>query len=219
MKVEKAEKQDRETVARGRGSIYGLLAAVFRQEPSSELIQKLKDSELSDALSDLGVRFDNDFLNRPNEELVEILAVEYARLFLGPGKHISPHESVHHQREDGDWGKLWGASTVEMKRFIEAMGLNYKDSYTGMPDHISVELEFMQELIRGEEQAWADADEEEAYRHLDVERRILVEHLMCWVPAFCDKVIEGAELPFYRDLAVLTKQFIEFEEEEFKKMN
>jgi TorA maturation chaperone TorD len=144
------------------------------------------------------------------------LAVEYARLFVGPGKHISPHESVHHEREDGDWGRLWGAATVEVKAFIEVTGLGYDDSYKGMPDHISAELELMEKLTENESQAWSGDDEEGARQCVDVERRFIEEHLIHWVPTFCDKVIEAAELSFYRELAALTKRFIELEQEEVK---
>jgi TorA maturation chaperone TorD len=176
----------------------------------------MKDPEFLDTLAELGVRFEDDFLERPEEELAEDLAEEYAHLFLGPGKHISPHESVHHERDGGDWGQLWGRSTVEVKKFIESTGLSYDSSYTGMPDHISVELEFMEALARHEEQAWSEDDEEEAFRCLAMERRFLEEHLNRWVPAFCDKVTAAAELSFYRELAGLTRRFIEFDWQELQ---
>jgi TorA maturation chaperone TorD len=49
-----------------------------------------------------------------------------------------------------------------------------------------------------------------------MERRFLDEHLSRWVPAFCDKVMAAAELSFYRELAGLTKRFIEFDREEIE---
>jgi len=140
--------------------------------------------------------------------------VEYARLFLGPGKHISPHESVHHQREGGQWGSLWGADTVEVKKLIESTGLEYQGSFKGMPDHISVEFEFMQQVTRREAEAWEAADSAAADACCRLEKKFIDEHLAQWVPGFCDKVIETAELPFYREMAALTRKFIEFESKE-----
>ena len=107
------------------------------------------------------------------KELIEDLAVEYARLFLGPDKHISPHESVHHERDGGDWGALWGKSTVEVKKFIESAGLEYISEYSGMPDHISVELEFMQQATSREAQAWESNDSEGALYCLKMEKKFL----------------------------------------------
>ncbi|GBE05880.1 hypothetical protein BMS3Abin10_01521 [bacterium BMS3Abin10] len=46
-----------------------------------------------------------------------------------------------------------------------------------------------------------------------MEKKFIEEHLLKWIPIFCDKVITWAELPFYREMAKLTKFFIEFENE------
>jgi TorA maturation chaperone TorD len=200
-------------VARQRSNIYGLLASVYRQEVNADLLHQVKDPQFLGVLSDLGIQLRSDFLQKPEEDMLDDLAVEYAGLFLGPGGHISPHESVHHQRGDGS-GLLWGESTAEVKRFIESTGLSYDSEYKGLPDHISVELEFMQQLTLREEQAWKDEDEDGALECLKTEKKFIEEHLVRWVPAFCDKVIKEAELPFYREMAALTKNFIEFERQE-----
>lgn len=208
------EKAQRMAVARQRSNVYGLLASVYRQEVNADLLHQVKDPQFLGVLSDLGIQLSSDFLQRPEEELLDELAVEFAGLFLGPGGHISPHESVHHQRSGGQSGLLWGESTAEVKRFIESTGLSYDPEYKGLPDHISVELEFMQQLTLREEQAWRDEDEDGALDCLKTEKKFIEEHLVRWVPAFCDNVIKEAELPFYREMAALTKNFIEFDREE-----
>ena len=210
------EKTQRMAVARQRSNVYGLLATVYRKEVTADLLHQVKDPQFLGVLSDLGIQLTSDFFQKPEEELLDDLAVEYAGLFLGPGKHISPHESVHHQTDGVQSGMLWGETTAEVKKFIEAAGLDYDPEYTGLPDHISVELEFMEALARHEEQAWSEDDEEEALLCLDMERRFLGEHLVRWVPVFCDKVMAAAELSFYRELAGLTKRFIEFDWQELQ---
>lgn len=209
--MDSTEKQSRKDVADHRSNIYGLLALVYRKEVTPDLLSQIKGPRFLGVFSDLGVEGMEAFLQSSEEKLIEDLAVEYARLFLGPGKHISPHESVHHQRGDGDWGTLWGAATVDVKKFIEATGLEYEPDYKGMPDHISVEFEFMAALAQREAQAWAEDDKKGARRYLDVQQTFLKEHLAQWIPDFCDKVIQQAELPFYRAVAELTRGFIEFE--------
>jgi TorA maturation chaperone TorD len=144
--------------------------------------------------------------------------VEYARLFLGPGKHISPHESVHHKKEGTQSGQLWGESTAEVKKIIESSGLEYKTEYTGLPDHISVELEFMQQVVLREEKAWQDDDAETALLCQENEKKFVDEHLFRWIPDFCEKVINDAERSFYREMARLTQKFIEFEKEEINRL-
>jgi TorA maturation chaperone TorD len=212
--MEKTEKQERVAVAGMRSRLYGLLATVYRHEVSSNFLSQMKDPQFLGVLSDLGVDWSGAFLEKPAEEVLDELAVEYAMLFLGPGKHISPHESVHHQRENGQWGQLWGESTVEVKTFIETAGFNYQSEFTGMPDHISAELEFMERVTEREGQAWKDNDEKAALYCREIEKKFIEEHLLKWIPQFCDKITEAAELPFYRDIASLTKHFMEFEKEE-----
>ena len=200
-----------------RSNIYGFLAAVYRQELTSELLQQMKDHRFQEILSTLGMELSNGFFKKPEKELLENLAVEYAYLFLGPGKHISPHESVHHKKEGVQSGQLWGELTAEVKRIIESSGLAYKSEFTGMPDHISVELEFMQHVVQREAQAWEAKDNETALLCLKNEKKFVDEHLFSWIPDFCEKVIKTAESLFYRQMARLTRSFIEFEKKELKR--
>lgn len=213
--MDSMEKQRRKDMADHRSNIYGLLALIYRREVTPDLLHKVKDPRFLGVFTDLGVEGIEAFLQSSEEKLIEDLTVEYARLFLGPGKHISPHESVHHQREDGDWGTLWGATTVEVKKFIEATGLEYEPDYKGMPDHVSVEFEFMAALARREAQAWAESDEAIAMSCTAMQKMFLEDHLIQWIPDFCENVIQLAELPFYHAVAELTRSFIEFENKEF----
>lgn len=212
-----AELKDLAETSQERSNVYGLLAAIYRTEMTSDLLKQITEPPVLQALSDLGVRFENDFLQKAGEELLEELAVEYTRLFIGPGKHISPHESVHHQRDDGQYGLLWGMSTVEVKKFIESTGLEYRSDYQGLPDHISVEMEFMRELLLKEGEARRKEDKREAVYFLKIEKKFMEEHLLKWVPEFCDKVISEAQLSFYREMARLTRSFLELEKENVAK--
>jgi TorA maturation chaperone TorD len=203
--------------ARQRSNIYGFLSLIYRTELNKTLLQHIKEPEFLSVLSDMGAELEDDFLNGSEDKLIEDLAVEYTRLFLGPGKHISPHESVHHKRDDGNWGELWGKSTIEVKKFIEASGLEYKSDYHGLPDHISVELEFMQEASKREAQTREEKDHDGALYCLNMEKKFIDEHLIKWLPVFCDKVISEAGLSFYREMARITRNFMEFERGEIDK--
>ncbi len=198
--------------AMARSQVYGLLATLFRAEPSEAFLRELQGPGLSGSFSELDLNLGSELQEKPLEDSLEELAVEYTRLFLGPGPHISAHESVFVEL-DGGIGGLWGEKTVEVKKFIESAGLTYGPDYTGIPDHVSVELEFLQKLAEWEAGKWAEADPENAIYCLGVQKRFIEEHLGKWVPALCDKVIAKAELPFYKEIARFTKDFITFEKD------
>jgi len=198
--------------AKSRSEVYGLLTAVFREEPTEAFIKELRGPRLSGAFSDMEVELGESFYDDPESEVVDALVLEFTRLFIGPGHHISPHESIYTET-DGGAGGLWGATTVAVKKFIETTGLDYEPQFTGLPDHVSVELEFMQKLAEWETNKWIREDHKSAEYCLSVQRMFLEQHLLCWIPQFCDVVMDQAEIPFYRAMAELTKNYIEFEQQ------
>lgn len=198
--------------AKARADVYRLLATVFRAEPTVALVGEFRSEAFSDALADLGFPLDGAFHERPVDEIAEDLAIEYTRLFIGPGHRISPHESVHLDMGRASENMLWSRQTVAVKRFIEATGLQYDDAFSGLPDHISAEFEFMANLAERESRSWQEGDEEDASWFSETEQRFLREHLLAWVPRFCERVIAMAELPFYRRMAETTIAFMDFEQ-------
>ena len=193
-----------------RSELYGFLATIFREELSAENLRRIGSADFMQTLGEAGVDLDGDLAQRPEAELLEEMAVEYTALFLGPGGHISPHESVHAETS----GVLWGRSTGEVKRYIESAGFAYDPAFHGLPDHISVELEFMAVLAGKEAQAFRDADFSAASNCLKYQKEFLADHLGEWAPAFCRQVTERAEHPFYRGIAGLTAEFLKAERHE-----
>ncbi len=191
-----------------RTNTYGFLSIVYLQEPTKEFIKLLRESNILNVLNKSGLCFDEQITNDGGDNFLNDLILEYTRLFIGPGKHISPYESVYRDNEDA----LWSETTVEVKRFIESSGLEYSCNWSGLPDHIGVELELMQRLTCYEKEAWAREDDKEtAIRCLEFERKFVDEHLSQWVPVFCDKVKEETRTAFYGEIAELTRQFINFD--------
>ncbi len=188
--------------------LYGFLAALYRREIDAAMLDQLRSKEIRASLREAGVELGESFEGADEAALLEALAVEYTALFLGPGEHISPHESVH---AEGGGGSLWGDETVAVRRFIQEAGFEYSEDYDGVPDHISVELEFMAEAARREAIAWEEGDAAMAANCLEFQREFLNEHLGKWVPQFCDKVSAVASVPLYRDIAKLTTSFVRSE--------
>ncbi len=192
-------------------SLYGFFARVFGQEVSEELLGLIRSPQFLEAFFDAGGKIDLEYLRRPENELREELAAEFAALFLGPGGHISPHESV--QKEGGS-GHLWGPETSEIVGLIEDAGLEIVANFTGLPDHISVELELMGETSKKEAEAWQKGDFETAAKYLVVEDNFMKIHLAEWAIGFCQKVYEQTEHPFYGGLAKLAAEFLEAEKQD-----
>ncbi len=191
-----------------RGNIYGFLALVYQREPDAALLDILGKQDAG--LKDLGVDLSMPAGSGNKRDIIEELSVEYTRLFLGPGRHISPYESVWREADGAHWGK----STSEVKIFIETLGLNYTEDWTGLPDHIGVEFELMKKLVDHENKVRVGKDMKTVRLCLEIQKRFMDEHIYKWVPGFCEKVIEESREDFYRQIALLTKQFIEFDREQ-----
>lgn len=203
---------DKKAMALYRSDIYRLLARVYREEPDLDLIRWAKDQSFREILDEMEIRFEDDFLDVPDEALIEILGLEFTRLFIGPGKHISPHESVHHEIDGGGWGNLWGLSTAEVNNFMKSAGLELNQQEGLLPDHISAELEFMATVNKMEAQTRGKNDYEGTLYLLDMEKKFLKWHLAKWTPIFCDKVICETQSSFYRAMATVLKEFVELDE-------
>ena len=204
-------RQDLADTAMERSRLYGLLAAVFRQAPGGDLVRSIKAPELAGALLAAGFDPGIEFYKKDEEELREELAIEYTRLFCGPGPHISPHESVQLKRGSG---MLWGQETVVVKRTIEAAGFDYDQHFNGIPDHISVELEYLAKLVSVEADCWRSGNTADAENALGWQHQFIAKHAGKWIPVFCRKVKEQAQMPFYAAFASLLRQFIAGEKAE-----
>ncbi len=196
--------------AKSRSEVYALLTAVLRQEPTEAFIKELRSPQLTGTFSDMGVELGEKFYKDPESNVVEALELEFSRLFIGPGRHISAHESIFTELDSGVGG-LWGLKTVEVKKFIESTGLDYEPQFTGIPDHVSVELEFMQKLTEWEADKWMQEDRKNAEYCRSIQRMFLEQHLLGWIPKFCDAIMAQAELPFYRAMAEILSSYMELE--------
>ncbi len=199
--------------ALSRSNCYGLLALVFRDTPTPQVVEQLRSPVLAQALGRLGYNPADDLAGKL-EEVAERLAEQFTETFVGPGAIVSLYASVNHENE----GQLWGDSTVWVKRFIEATGLSFKDNRGSIPDHIAIELELMQRITAHEAQLWASMCsgplhdnkniDEQLCQCLEVRQRFLSEHMCKWVPQFCERILEKCTSLFYREMANLTKSII-----------
>ena len=197
-----------------RSRLYGLLATVFRREPSAEFLCQMKTPEMMVALAGAGIDLGEEFETERFADIAENLAIEYTRLFLGPGKHISPHESVQLKRGSGI---LWGQETVAVRKTYRAAGFDIGETETDIPDHLSVELDFLALLAKEEAQAWEQKDQELTAKSLHLQHGFISRHLGKWAAGFCAKVKEEADFAFYPAFAELLRGYLSGEKSEIAK--
>ncbi len=197
---------DRIQTLSARGALYRLLAHLYRREPTLALAERLCQTGLVDTLVEAG--FHMEAIRDPDDDKIAWLRREYARVFLAPGPHVSPYGSVHHPA-DPKKGRLWGDTTVQVKRIMTALGVSLKgDAYDGIPDHIGHLAELVALLYEGEAAARVGGDEGRAERLARTRALVARDHLHPWVPDFCDKVMAVDEGGFYGELARLTKELV-----------
>ncbi len=145
---------------------------------------------------------------------LESLAVEFARLFLGPGPRTPPYGSVF--REDDERpGELWGTTTAKAKRFMAQCGIEPTNP-GAVPDHISVLFEFMAKVLQAGVEAGAEGDEVARRAALKMAREFFRAHIHPWVETFLRRVRAAQPLSFYRAVIELTAWLLDVEREEYE---
>lgn len=197
-----------------RSNVYGILALAF--SPPQPEAKKLYAAIL-DAHSSLRSAEDTAApdVNFPEDTASTDLGREHLRLFVGPG-HIQcpPYEAVYRKdRPLMEKGLVMGSSTADVRRRYAEGNLALSKKFTDLPDHITVEMEFMHFLC-GEESRFAEqGNPQQSAKIRRMQKEFLDEHLKPWVNDFADCVIRSANSSFYKAAASLLKTFIESESE------
>ena len=206
--VNLTEKEISSAELESRQGLYRFFGRLLSREIDQQLLDELRAPAFAAAMTGLGIRLDE--LTHDDDSILEQLAIEFTRLFLGPGKHVSPHESV----QKGKNGILNDATTVQVSRFIEVAGYQFKTDSKRYPDHICSEFEFMEALISKQAEALADGDLEETETSQMLQDEFIQRHLVHWVPQFCDEIEQSAKLPLYKAVGRAVSAFIKMENEQ-----
>lgn len=121
---------------------------------------------------------------------INALEIEYNRLFVGPSHVLCPpYESVYRKdRPLMERGLVMGPSVVDVKRMYLQGDLEISKKFRDLPDHISVELEFM---------AYLCSRETLNKKLVDVQREFFIKHLGIWYLDFLNCVMVNSKSPFY----------------------
>lgn len=204
-------------IALARADLYGFFSAIFSAPPTESLVESLRDGSLQAALVENG-RMPGGNVQMALQDAAQLrddLAIAFTRLFVGPGKgYIPPYSSLYLDKSaNGRRSRpiLWGLATVWVAQVYREAGL---ELVTGqIPDHIGVELEFMQYLCAREAEALKMGDEASAQQCRQWRATFLYNHLLQWVPAWGAEVEASASHVFYRSMARLMMDFLNWEAE------
>jgi len=195
------------SAAATREDVYRLLAACY-YSPTPALF----DEKCCDALSTLlavlapeAAAHAAEAAKLATSQSLETLAVEHARLFLGPFQLVAPPYGSYYLEESKT---VMGDSTAAVQAFYHACGLHLADDFHELPDHITVELEFISFLAFSQRQAEASADDVELKRLMALQREFVGKYLMPWLEPFTAAVINDGEAPFYQAVARCTAAFV-----------
>ena len=204
------EPDDLAEQAAQRADLYLLLAALFLEALDIEALERLRSKEMATVMGEAGFTLDEDFFETPADQLLESLAVEFTRLFLfSPDGRLAPYESLQRPKASG---LLQGPESEEVSAYIEAAGFNYSNKFKEMPDHISVQLEFLAHLLQEESSAWKKGKTEDAINAIRLQNEFFNRFCGTWVFSFMEKVIASSEMVFYRSLARFTADFLNEEQ-------
>lgn len=167
-----------------RAELYKLFSDLFMGEPTEETLLQAKEL------------FQMKFATPPDE-----IGTDFARIFLSPDLHPSPYESLYNFPV-GEKPRLWGKATGEVNASYEAAGLILDEETPFIPDHLALELLFMNYLIQN--------------GRVEQQKTFLREHLL-WVPEYCNEVQKHAATPFYKEVAIILKEFILSEQERYER--
>jgi TorA maturation chaperone TorD len=190
-----------------REDVYRLLAACF-YPPSKELIEEKCCATLAGLLASVApdaVQYASDAVAACSESSLDSLAVEHARLFIGPFQLVAPpYGSIYID----DAKTVMGDSTARVAAFYHNCGLQLAEDFHELPDHFAVELEFMSFLAFKQREAESSSNTEEATRIESLQLEFVGQFLMPWLEPFSSAIITDAEAPFYQAIARCTAAFI-----------
>ena len=205
-------------ILRDRVTSYGFLSQLYRQEISlpalGHLLDELTREQPAGEVASEGLQFLRQFaLAVQRSDLAAVqseLAAEYVSVLLsGDKKGVSPFESVYTSAER----LLMQEARDQVLAAYRAEGLAKIAEFREPEDHIAIELEFMAHLCQQTIEMLEKGNVAGGLASLDHQKTFLEQHLLVWVPEFCQNLFRVSRSDFFRGLARLTQEHLDQERE------
>lgn len=203
-------------IAGARAETYALLAGIFGKLPDKKLIEKVMSSEFSRYLANCSTgdsaelaravdylkQYISSISARREDEVLQELSVDRTRIVRAPGKElIPPYEGLYTE------GQEPGAGPLKVKQFYRKAGLIPDDSVCDSPDYLPIQLDFMYQICRREQELWRQKAGAEDV--IELEKEFINLHLGKWVGKFCSQASKQASTGFFRGFIVMLDAVIE----------
>jgi TorA maturation chaperone TorD len=185
-----------------RAELYGLFARLWLAPPDAELLSQFRVA-VTEAPQP------GAYLEAPWQALVaamrattpEAAAAEYDALFGGVGKpEVFLYGSYYLA------GFLHERPLAALRSDLAALGLERDDSRGETEDHVAGVFEVMRYLIAGDDVGVSN---------LEQQRRFFRAHVQPWVGKLADAVDEQPRALLWREVAALTRVFVQVEAQGF----
>lgn len=186
-------------------------ARLFAFPPDKEIIHVLRREEflqiLNGSCSEEEFKQLQKLFSIDEQELLEVLQIEYSRLFSVPGEnYVAPYESYYRDTWNipsaGVFEKLlYGDSAVSVKKLYAQEGFKVNPDFGNLPDHISIELYFFCALLQKGKQAETNGNFAITDACREKSNQFLKQHLLLFTETFSENVKRKAALPVYSVLA------------------
>ena len=209
-----AENTELKELMESRSQMYNMLGRVFMEEIDAATLKELRsmrfprntgNADIDAAYLDL-----YKFLRRPAESVLDDLAIDFARTFLGVGdmeaRAAYPFESVYTSprgllMQDARDQVLAIYKSEHLERVLRSLNNEGED-------HLSLELLFMREMAIRTAAALESGDEDLAVSNLLTQRNFLNDHLLNWTHMWADDVPLYTKQAFYPAFARLLMAFL-----------
>ena len=196
------------TITQCRAESYRLLAACFYPPDDTWLNQEKFFENLAEVLRPIcqnAADFAGHMERAAEHEGVQELAIEYAKLFVGPYELLAPpYGSVYLDQQK----RVMGDSTMAVNKMYREYGLQLADDFKEIPDHIAAELEFMYYLIYKELEGLQQAENGRASTFIQAQKQFIHSFLGPFVPPLCQKIQEETISKFYQALTDCVATFV-----------
>ncbi len=189
-----------------RADLYGLIARFFYQPPDQELLDQIAASAADEAsqssegnaplaqvwLSVVEVAKNNSAKAWHDEFDLNFISVGRPNVILNGSFYMAGH--------------LNEKPLIEIRRALDAFGLESAQEITETEDHISSLCEVMRYLIAGDDVEVSNLTNQQIFFNA---------HIRPWYEQLCEAIEEIPEMHMYHPVAALTREFLDIEGHSF----
>ncbi|NQW69927.1 MAG: molecular chaperone TorD family protein [Betaproteobacteria bacterium] len=188
-----------------RADLYGLIARLFHQAPDQELLDQIAASMPEGQ----EVQAEDAPLSKVWHTVVELAKTNSAKVwqdefdlnFISVGRpKIILNGSFYMA------GYLNERPLVEIRRTLNAFGLESAEEISETEDHISAVCEVMRYLIAGDDVEVSNLTNEKAFFN---------DYIRPWYEDLCAAIDDVPEMRLYHSVAALTREFLDIESQSF----